>query len=558
MTAPQDRVPVPGSERKPVAGARVVGAANPDERIDVTIVLRRRATPTVGAEAMPAPGEGRFVDRAAFAAVGGADPADVAHVEDFLHAHDLDIVTADLARRTIVASGTVASLNAAFGVTLELYQHDDGDYRGRSGSVHVPAALADAIIAVLGLDNRPQAESQVRFLDPAVVTSNAATTTSYTPPQLAQRYNFPTGVDGTGECVGIVELGGGYKSADLNTYFASLGIKTPAVVAVAVDGARNKPDNSGADGEVALDIEVVGAVAPGARIAVYFAPNTDAGFLDAITMAIHDAARKPSVISISWGSREQAWTAQALQAFDGAFQDAAVLGVTVCCASGDNGSGDSGTDGLAHVDFPASSPHVLGCGGTSLPPGRTPPDAETVWNDGVGGGSTGGGVSDVFDLPAWQKNAGVPPSVNPGGRIGRGVPDIAGDADPATGYIVRFDGHQTVIGGTSAVAPLWAGLIALLNQHRGTPVGFLNPALYALMTAPVTGTGTTSGGSATNDITSGSNGAYTAKAGWDACTGLGSPNGAALLAALPVGTTTPPPTPIPIPAPSPTPTSGAS
>jgi kumamolisin len=344
-------------------------------------------------------------------------------------------------------------------------------------------------------------------------------TSSYTPVEVARAYDFPTGTTGAGQCVAIIELGGGYHQSDLETYFGELGLPVPTVTTVSVDGAGNIPsgDPRSADGEVLLDIEVVGAIATGARIAVYFAPNSDQGFVDAVTTAVHDRANAPSVISISWGGPESTWTVQAQTALDQTFADAAALGVTVCAASGDNGSGDGVGDGRAHADFPASSPHVLGCGGTRLESGR----AETVWNDGASGGATGGGVSDTFDLPDWQSSAGVPTSVNPGGRIGRGVPDVSGDADPQTGYRVLVDGRHVTMGGTSAVAPLWAALVALLNEQRGTPVGFLNPLLYG------------KGDGALRDVTSGDNDlgnapAYAAGPGWDACTGLGSPDGTAL------------------------------
>jgi kumamolisin len=270
-----------------------------------------------------------------------------------------------------------------------------------------------------------------------------------------------------------------------------------------------------------LDIEVAAAVAPKAHIVVYFAPNTDQGFLDAITTAIHDKTNKPSVISISWGAPEANWTSQAMQQFNQAFQAAAALGVTICCASGDNGSGDGLTDGHAHVDFPASSPYALGCGGTKLIAAGSSISSEVVWNENPSS-ATGGGVSDVFPLPAWQRTAHVPPSTNPGAHVGRGVPDVAGDADPATGYKVRVDGQDFVIGGTSAVAPLWAGLIALLNQQLANPVGYLNPLLY----------GSLHGTGVMRDISSGSNGAYHARSGWDPCTGWGVPDGAKLLHAL--------------------------
>jgi kumamolisin len=340
---------------------------------------------------------------------------------------------------------------------------------------------------------------------------------------VAALYNFPTGTTGQGQCIAILELGGGYRPRDLHHYFGKLGIAAPAVTPVSVDGAKNAPtgDPNGPDGEVVLDIEVAGAVAPGARIAVYFAPNTDAGFLNALTKALHDTRENPSVISISWGGPESNWTGQAMTAFDDALQDAAALGVTVCVASGDNGAGDGVGDGQAHVDFPASSPFALGCGGTRLRGSGSDISGEVVWNDDPQSSATGGGVSDFFDPPAYQPNAGVPASINQGGRAGRGVPDVAGNADPQTGYQVRVDGVDTVVGGTSAVAPLWAGLVALLNQSLGRPVGFLNPQIYPLVNTP-----------AFHDITDGDNGGYQAGPGWDACTGLGSPDGTQLLAAL--------------------------
>ena len=189
-----------------------------------------------------------------------------------------------------------------------------------------------------------------------------------------------------------------------------------------------------------LDIDVAGAVAPGARIVVYFAPNTDQGFVDAIAHAIHDTTYKPSVISISWGSAEVNWTAQAMAALDAACQSAAALGITITAASGDNGSSDAVTDGKNHVDFPASSPHVLACGGTNLQGSGSTITAETVWNAQPQGGATGGGVSNIFPLPTWQASSKVPKPTDPAG--GRGVPDVAGDADPASGYVVRVDGKS--------------------------------------------------------------------------------------------------------------------
>ncbi len=369
------------------------------------------------------------------------------------------------------------------------------------------------------MDDRPQAKPHFRVRGAGSRRASAAAGVSYTPRQVGQLYQFPLDADGIGETVGILELGGGYKPADLKNYFSALGIKEPAVISVSVDKGKNTRTNPNtADSEVLLDIEVVGALVPGAKIAVYFAPNTSQGFQDALTTAIHDTTNKASVISISWGSAESTWTVQAMTAFDSAAQDAAALGVTICAASGDSGSSDGVNDGANHVDFPSSSPHVLACGGTSLKTANGKITSETVWNDGPQGGAGGGGFSNQFPLPAWQASANIkPPSDG-----GRGVPDVSGDADPETGYRVLVDGQSLVIGGTSAVAPLWSSLVALLNEKLGRPLGFLQPALYGL---PQTS-------DAFHDITSGSNGAFAAGPGWDAATGLGSPSGENLLQAL--------------------------
>ncbi len=264
-----------------------------------------------------------------------------------------------------MVSGTVSNLQKAFNVELKEYSHPRGNFRGRVGTLSVPFEYADIITGVFGLDNRPQAEPHFRRLAQPDKHKHKtpASTTSHNPNEVAQLYDYPSG-DGTGQCIGLIELGGGFKLDDLNTYFSSLNIKTPQVIFVSVDGGANSPSTpDSADGEVMLDIEIAGAIAPAAKIVVYFAPNTDQGFLDAITTAVHDSTNQPSVISISWGSAESNWTSQALTNFDEAFQSAAAMGVTVCVASGDNGSSDGVSDGKNHVDFPASSSFALGCGG---------------------------------------------------------------------------------------------------------------------------------------------------------------------------------------------------
>src|ERR1700719_1882690 len=503
-------IPLKGSERVAMPGARVLAPADPLERLEVSVIVRRGAGGEVRARVAGRAGR-PTLSREEFAQRHGADPADLGAVSAFAKTHGLTVVQEHAARRTVVLSGTVAQFNAAFQVQLHQMQHETCSYRGRTGSIALPTALDGVVEAVLGLDSRPQAAAHFR------VRPAASGATSFTPPQVASLYGFPNAT-GSGECVALIELGGGFRPADLDAYFKGLGLASPNVTAVSVDHAQNAPsgDANGPDGEVMLDIEVVGAIAPQAKIAVYFAPNTDAGFLDAITTAIHDTTNKPSVISISWGSAESAWTSQAMTAMDEAFQAAATLGLTVCVASGDNGSSDGVTDGADHVDFPASSSFALACGGTSLRASSSAIDSEVVWNDGANGGASGGGVSSVFARPAWQ--AALKAVDTQGKSVAltrRGGPGGAGNADPATGYEVRVDGTASVIGGTSAVAPLWAALIARVNQLSGKPAGFLNPQLYQ-------------NPQALRDIISGNNGDFAAASGWDACTGLGSPNGAAL------------------------------
>ncbi len=503
-----------GSERDAPPGSQQVGTIEPNETVRVSLVLRRRG-------GVPPAEKGnqvqRRVSREEFQQSHGANPDDIALIEKFAHEYQLTVVESSAPKRRVVLTGTVAAMTKAFDPRLACYkmQSTGHTFRARTGSLNIPEELNGVVIAVLGLDQRPIAKPHFRK------KQKPAATTTFTPPQVAALYSYPTGVTGQGQTVAIIELGGGYSASDLQTYFKGLGVNEPTVTAVSVDGGTNTP-GSDADGEVMLDIEVVGAIATGANIAVYFAPNTDQGFIDAITDAVHDTTRKPSVVSISWGGPEDSWSAQSQTAMNAALQDAATLGVTVTVASGDNGSTDGATDGKLHVDFPASSPYALACGGTTLKGSGKNISSEVVWNETAKQeGATGGGVSNVFALPSYQSSAGVPKNSETG-FVGRGVPDVSGDADPTTGYQVRVDGQNIVVGGTSAVAPLWAALVALMNQQLGSSVGFLNPKLYP------------AGESVFHDITSGNNddgnlGSYSATAGWDACTGLGSPNGTAIL-----------------------------
>jgi kumamolisin len=538
------RTVLPGSEKPSFVPSVAEKPAPSGTKITVSVVVRRKAP----LKAANRSGKERLT-HAQYRQRHGADPAAVKLVRAFAKEYGLTVApdTPGPERRTVKLNGSIAAMQRAFGVTLVHKVMEGVTYRVREGSITLPDPLVGPVEAVLGLDNRPQARPHFRILgqtgDIAAKTAQGTgfaqphaggSTISYTPVQVAQLYQFPAKPSAAGETIGIIELGGGYKTADLTAYFKTLGQKAPSVTAVSVDGGKNSPTNANsADGEVMLDIEVAGAVAPGAKIVVYFTPNTDQGFIDAIATAVHDTTNNPSVISISWGGPESSWTGQSLTALDAACQSAAALGITITVAAGDNGSTDGVTDGANHVDFPASSPHVLACGGTNLQGSGGTITSETVWNELANNeGATGGGVSNVFPLPTWQANSNVPPPTVACG--GRGVPDVCGDADPSSGYTIRVDGKTMVIGGTSAVAPLWAGLIALANAQNGKSAGFIQPAIYAAK-----------GKAAFRDITSGTNYegtpvGFTAGPGWDACTGLGSPIGTQLITVVNPSTTTGP------------------
>jgi kumamolisin len=443
-----------GSERQPLPGARFVGDADAAQRIAVTIALRGgRGGPSaeeLGAQPVLSR---RYLSLDELAAARGAAPRDVERVTAFAQEHGLEVVGSFPAGRLVTLVGTVGAFSAAFRVGLGRYRHAGGSYRGRVGPVQVPRAIASAVEGVLGLDDRPQA-----------VTRAVAHHRRYRPSQVARFYDFPR-AGGDGECVALLQFGGGFRRADLEAYARRLRLPVPRVSSVAV-GARNRPGSP-------------------------------------VTAAVHDP-RRPSVISISWGAPEGRWTEQGMRAVDRVFEDAALLGITVCCASGDRGAADG-------VEFPASSPHVLACGGTSVVARRGRIVREDAWSDRFG--SSGGGVSGLFERPAWQEEAGVP------GR-GRGVPDVAGNASP--GYELVASGKVHAEGGTSAVAPLWAALVARCNERLGTRVGFVNPLLYS----------DTRLRRAFRDVTAGGNGEFEAGPGWDAVTGWGSPRGRALLEAL--------------------------
>jgi kumamolisin len=568
MANPSRMIALPGSHRPAVPGARLLKPADPAQRIKVSIYVRQnphrhtKALPSVEELNAQLPGKRTYFTDEQFNEVYGADPADLKKIETWAKACNLKVLDSSVPKRRVLVEGTIGDISKAFGVNLNEYEHPKtGRYRGREGQIFLAPEVHDLIDGVFGLDNRPVGRPRRRpskappvpweTLKPAKGPSRAAVTNpfpgAFFPPEVAQLYDYPPDLDGSDQNVAIFAFNGGsegdphggYKLPALKTYFERvLGGRTPSIQDVVVHGPGNDPgpdtpqsaQQGDATGEVMLDMCVVGSLAPGANIFMYFTIFTSQGWVDALHDAVTDN-NDIAIVSISYGNPEDdpngAWTRMGVKVVNTALEAAAAKGITICCASGDDGSSDQENDGKAHVDFPASSPNVLGVGGTRLKStgGSKPAIAsETVWNDLLQGeGAGGGGISVVFSKPAYQDAVDVPPSVNPPHVIGRGVPDVAADADPETGVvIINVNGKNLEsIGGTSAAAPTWAALIARLNQGLKARCGFLNTVLYTRFARGVL-----------NDITQGNNGAYSAGVGWDACTGLGTPDGQRLLQAL--------------------------
>ena len=533
---------VSGSERYPVAGAVASGRADGKAEIEVTLKLRRKkALPTLsGRPANP-------ITRKQLVAKYGASTSDIAKVEKSLARFGLKRVTSDPATRTVRLRGTVADMEEAFQVKLFNYTHETStheteSYRGRVGPVQIPSELKAIVQGVFGLDNRRMVRHRRQPVrHPVGAMSASATASLYTPSELASHYNFPPG-DGGGQAVGLLEFGGGYFANDLKKFCEMAKVPNlPNVITVSTDGTPTD-SNDPADGEVMLDVEVVAGACPKAKIVVYFAHFSERGWITALDAAIHDEKNDPGVLSVSWGFAEgkMIWTQQAMTQINETLKEAATIGVTVCIAAGDDGSGDALTDGHAHVNFPASSPYVLAVGGTTIRSnGSKQPDV--VWKEGSGvratnGGSTGGGTSAEFPRPNWQKNIKAN-SVNPGAIVGRCIPDLSANADwNASPYLLVVGGSAQPNGGTSAATPLVASLLTRINEKRpaNKRVGYLTPVLYQSKS----GRGATVGSAGCTDVVSGDNttahvGGYSAAAGYDAASGWGTPDGEKLMKALP-------------------------
>jgi hypothetical protein len=548
--------------------ARRTGPADDGEIGTISVYVRRRPdapkVPDLADWAKPFGARPKHISREQLAATYGALPADLEKVAAFLRSHGFTIRETHTGRRVVTASGTVAQMKEAFSVDLGKYESTAETFRGREGFVHVPAELVGIVMSVHGLDTRTVSARRHPRNRPSGNPAPGGTNLM-TPPQVAKLYNFPPGT-GSGQTIGIIEFGGGYvvnattkAPTDIDSFFSGLGLTTPKLTAVSVDSATNSPAGSATnvwdqdpDVEVALDIDVAGSVAPGAALAVYFAPNQTDKWMDAVTTAIHDTTNKPTVISISWGGDESGWPDGDRSSFQDALKDAALLGVTVLIATGDNGTNQGVNDGSAHVQYPSSDPWALACGGTYIANVSGSTFTEGTWND---AGASCGGVSVKYGTQAYQDGANVPPSVNDDKTKGRGLPDVSGNASPFSGYTLFLYGSQTTslkvtkgsdkgsnfgsVGGTSAVAPLYAGLVAIVNSTLGENVGFLNPTLYALaqeagqkIFRDVADGGNNSATFTKSDGTTGTSPGYTAGAGWDPCTGWGSIDGTQLLTRL--------------------------
>lgn len=517
-----------------------------DEIISVTLVVRPASSNSSRQNAIKqlanqSPRLQKHLETGEFVKRHGARPKDLSTIEKFAKRNHLRVIEANRAGRSVILSGTLRAIGKAFQVEFALHRYEGRTYRSHQSEILIPPSLDGIVQAVLGLENRALMRHHA-FMHAAHATQ------PMDPEEVVKTYDFPAKADGKGQRIAIIELGGGYYDSDMKEYFRKLNLNVPEIHTIEIDDQRNDPaskdlikeilDAMGATNdtnaaaidptaaakalwtiESTLDIQLAGSFANGASIVVYFAPNNAQGKYHALTSALHNKQYPPTIISCSWGAVEENLTPDFMQSIDQVFQDAALKGVTICFSSGDRGE-DSGKNGSPRVHFPASSPNVLACGGTHWiePEKRL---KEVVWSEQLPKllAQSGGGVSKTFATPEWQSSAGVKSKT---AQEGRGVPDVAGKADMATGYEMMVGGYGVAMGGTSSVVPMWAGLIARLNQELGKNIGYLTPFLYGKECAE-----------ALSDIIEGNNGThYQACPGWDACTGLGTPRGNKLLAAL--------------------------
>jgi kumamolisin len=463
-----------------------------------------------------------------------ARKADIQAVRRFASTRQLEVAAVNRGRRTMVLRGRVGEMNSAFGVEIGRYATGNLVFHSHEGPHAHPEELDEIVQGIFGLDNRPVAKRPRHIHFPPEESTQPPPPNPNTklPSEFTRLYEFPKGATGKGQTIGVLEFDGGFEPRKLRSYLAKLGVAAPRVIVREIPPGGNhpvhQPGTLSSDVEVYMDLEILASVAPDATLVVYFAKNNARGWIEAFQTAIFDPRYRPSVLSVSWGQAEQYWSPHAINAIEHQLQLAGLCGITVCCSSGDRGVFEAG-DRPYTVAFPASSPHVLACGGTILAASPNGGATEIVWNESrVSGVASGGGISALFDLPPFQGRHRVPARYGTRRDAGRGIPDVAANASSSTGYLIWADDTPISLGGTSAATPLWAGLIACLNEALGRSVGYLTPLLYSRH-APRAG--------ALLDIRTGNNQlfgrqGYRARRGWDPCTGLGSPHGNKLLAWL--------------------------
>jgi kumamolisin len=526
---------VPGSKRAKAEFSTRLGDVNPKDRVEVTLDLNAPPLPKELPEKSLSPSE--------FERVYGVSATDIAKVTTELQKFGLTVAHSSRAARSVQASGTAAQMEAAFRPNLGIYKDAEGhEFRDREGAYSVPKSLEGIVKAVIGLGGRPVAWRR------AAVAKAASALKPLTPTDIESLYRFPKG-SAAGKTIGIAEFGGGYLAEDLAAYCNKYGRPMPTVNAIAVNSPAytlaeilalpraQRKDELDSSIEVMMDIQVIAGLCSAATLNVYFASFDQKGWVDLLNKVIED---RPVALSVSWGLAEDDpdWSKAARDAINDRLNAAALLGITVCVASGDDGSGDEETDGRAHVDFPSSSPFVLGVGGTMIQ-GTLSPASELVWWESPGrrtnngGGATGGGVSVLNARPSWQTPKIT--SLNKGSIDGRIVPDVAALAGDPLYDLVMLSKHAPN-GGTSASAPVWAALIARIdaNLPAGKQQRFVTPLLYKLAPA-----GKTVGALGCNDVMSGNNTShpkpakgYSAGPGFDAVSGWGTPRGIELEALL--------------------------
>src|SRR5579862_927445 len=473
---------------------------------------------------------GKYLNPEEFAEQFAPTQEDYDHVVAYAKSLGLTVTGTHSNRVLLNVSGPSGSIESSFNLHLHHYQKPNGrTFYAPDSDPEVPASIASVIHGIVGLDNHAlwRTYNRQKQMKENALVSNAASNShpsgpggGFSPNDLLNAYNL-NGVSakGSGQIIALFELGG-YLASDINAYANYFSLPAPKLTNVLVDGGST----SGIDAEVTLDIELALALAPQSQIYVYEGPNSDQGVLDVYNRIATDNIAKQ--VSTSWGMGENLSNAQFLQAENAIFMQMAEIGQTIYAAAGDSGAYDDYPTRSLAVDDPASQPYVVGVGGTRLTVNAASGAYanETVWNDGMGNGAGGGGVSTVWTIPSWQKNVSTTFS-----KTHRNVPDVALNADQDTGYSIYYNGQWTMYGGTSCAAPLWAAFTACVNQARATsqmPVlGFANPLLYAI------GLGTAY---TTNfhDITVGNNLYYAAKKGYDNASGWGTFNGANLLASL--------------------------